>query len=138
MKHLNGDFKQIKDYILQLIANMYDDIKLLVDIQDFQTNLKTAFETKGLLVSYKNYNIPAPKKSMAVHEAKVKVEKKDKKDREDTPVGLKAFNTDYQKAKLSAKDDTDLKKEVTTLATKLAEDPQTRILKLASIKRFKI
>ena len=130
VRHLNGDFKQIKDYIMQLIANMYDDIKLLVDIQDFQTNLKAAFETKGLLSSYKNDNIPAPKKSMAIHEAKVKVDKKDRKDREDTPAGLKAFNADYLKAKLSAKDDTDLKKEVTTLATKLAEDPQNADAKI--------
>ena len=74
VKHLNGDFKQIKDYIMQLIANMYDDIKLLVYIQDFQANLKAAFETKGLLSSYKNDVIPAPnKKNIAVHEAKIKV-----------------------------------------------------------------
>ena len=49
VKHLNGDFKQIRDYIMQVITNMHDDIKLVVDIQDFQKNLNTAFETKGLL-----------------------------------------------------------------------------------------
>ena len=27
VKHLGGDFKQMKEYILQLIANMHDDIK---------------------------------------------------------------------------------------------------------------
>ena len=67
---------------------------------------------------------------MAVHEAKVKIDKKDRKDREDTPAGIKAFNDAYSKERLSAKDDKDLKTEVTTLATKLAEDPQNADAKI--------
>ena len=31
---LGGDFKQIKEYIQQLIADMFDDIKTLIDILD--------------------------------------------------------------------------------------------------------
>ena len=120
MKHLNGDFKQIKDYILQLIANMHDDIKKLIDIQDFQKKIAEAFEAKGLLSYYKNDIIPAPKKSMSVNEAKVKIDKKDKKDREDSPASVKAFNDDYKKDKLSAAKDLAIRNEVTALATKLA------------------
>ena len=48
---------------------MHDDITAVVDIADFQKNLSTIFETKGVLSQFKNENIPAPKKSMAVHEA---------------------------------------------------------------------
>ena len=51
VKHLGGDFKQMKEYILQLIANMHDDIKQLVDIDDFQKKIVEAFEIKGLLSS---------------------------------------------------------------------------------------
>jgi hypothetical protein len=45
VKHLGGDFRQIKEYILQFIADMYDDIKKLIDIQDFQKKIVEAFET---------------------------------------------------------------------------------------------
>ena len=67
---------------------------------------------------------------MAVHEAKIKVDKKDRKEREDTTAGVKAFTEAYQKEKLPFKDDKYLKTEVTTLATKLAEDPQNADAKI--------
>ena len=112
MKHLSGDFKQMKEYILQLIANMHDDIKKLVDIQDFQKKIVEAFEAKGLVSSYKNDIILAPKKNMSVNEAKVKTDKKDKKDKEDSPAAVKAFQSDYRKDKISAKKDEEINKNV--------------------------
>ena len=48
---------------------------------------------------------------------------KDKKDKEDSPVGIRAFNQNFKKQRISAPDDKALISEVTTLATKLAEDP---------------
>ena len=109
---------------MQLIANMYDDIKLLVDIQDFQTNLATAFETKGLLSQYRNDSIPAPnKKNLTVKETKIKEDKKDRKEKKDTPEKKKAFDEQFDKEKITAKDDTAIQKEVTELAMKLAEEP---------------
>ena len=49
VRHLNNDFKQIKEHIMQAITNMHDNITALVDISDFQKSLNTVFETKGLL-----------------------------------------------------------------------------------------
>ena len=109
---------------------MHDDIKKLIDIQDFQKKIIEAFEAKGLLSSFKNDIIPAPKKNMSVNEAKVKIDKKDKKDREDSPAGVKAFNSDYRKDKLSAAKDKEIRDEVTSLATKLAEDPANKDAKV--------
>ena len=34
-QHLSGDFKQMKEYILQLVSDMMTDSKKLVDIADF-------------------------------------------------------------------------------------------------------
>ena len=132
VKHLNGEFKKIKEYILQLISNMHDEIKILIDIQDFQKKIAEAFEAKGLLSSYKNDILPAPKKSMSVNEAKIdmKIDKKDKKDREDSPAGVKAFNDEFRKEKVSAAKDLAIKNEVTALATKLAEYPANKVAKV--------
>ena len=44
VRDLGGDFRQMKEYILQSIADMFDDIKTLIDISDFQKKLVTAFE----------------------------------------------------------------------------------------------
>ena len=65
MKHLGGDFKQMKEYILKSIADMFDDIKKLIDIQDFQKKIVEAFEAKGLLSSFKNDIIPVPRKNIS-------------------------------------------------------------------------
>merc|ERR1712030_126899 len=102
VKHLGGEHKQMKEYILQLIANMFDDIKLLIDVADFQKKLVEAYEIKGLLSSYKNDIIPAPKKSMAVNESKIKNDKRDKydkKDKVDPPAASKAYSNDLKKDK---------------------------------------
>ena len=66
VRHLGGDFKQMKDYILQSIADMFEDIKTLIDISDFQKKLVTALDTKGLLNSFKNDIVPPPKKNISV------------------------------------------------------------------------
>ena len=77
-RHLNADFKIIRDYFMKECTRMHDNIKETVDIGDFQKNLSTAFETKGVISQFKNENVPAPQKTMAVHEAKVKHDKKEK------------------------------------------------------------
>ena len=83
-RHLGADFKIISDYIRKEITKMHDENKELVDIGDFQKNLCTAFETKGVLSQFKNENVPAPHKNLAVQEAKVKTDKK-REISEDTP-----------------------------------------------------
>ena len=57
-RHLNADFKIIKDYIMKEITRMHDDIKEIIDIGDFQKNLCIAFETKGVISQFKTENIP--------------------------------------------------------------------------------
>ena len=102
----------MKEYILQLIANMHDDIKQLIDIADFQKKLVETFEVKGLLSSYRNDIIPAPKKSMAVNESKIKNDKEgkyDKKDKVDSPAASKAYSNDLKKDKLPFKKDEEIK-----------------------------
>ena len=128
----------MKEYILQLIANMFDDIKLLIDVADFQKKLVEAFEIKGLLGSYKNDVIPAPKKSMSVNESKIKNDKKDKTDRVDSPAAAEAYKRDYRKGKIPFKKDEEIKTEVTTIALKLAEDPSLSDAKLASTRKSRI
>jgi len=48
----------------------------VVVITDFQKNIATVLESKGVLSQFKNEDIPAPKKNMAVHEVKVKTDNK--------------------------------------------------------------
>ena len=122
-RHLNADFKIIKDYIMKEITKMHDDTKLLVDIGDFQKKLCTAFDTKGVISQFKNENIPAPQKSMAVNETKVKPDKKKEIFTEETPELIRKVNSDYKKIKIKHTDDEAIKAAVDTLALKLAEDP---------------
>ena len=103
VRHLNNDFKIIREYIMQDCTNMHDDIEKVVDIADFQTHLATIFETKGVLTQFKNENIPAPKKSVAVNEAKVKTDNK-KEVVEETKELLATFNKDYNKFKIKFDD----------------------------------
>ena len=112
----------IKEYIMQECTRMHDDITAVIDIADFQKHLTTIFKTKGVLSQFKNENIPAPKKSVAVNEAKVKTDNK-KEVLEDTKELLATFNKDYTKFKIQNKDDIAFKTEVDTLAFKLAENP---------------
>ena len=77
-RHLGADFKIIRDYIQKEITTMHDENNELLDIEDFQKKLCTAFETKGVLSQFKNENVPAPHKNLAVQEAKVKTDKKEK------------------------------------------------------------
>ena len=55
---------------------MHDNNEVIIDIEDFQKKLCEAFETKGVLSQFKNENVPAPHKNLAVQEAKVKTNKK--------------------------------------------------------------
>ena len=121
-RHLNNDFKIIKEYIMQECTKMHDDLTAVVDIADFQKHLTTIFETKGVLSQFKNENIPAPKKSVAVNEAKVKTDNK-KEVLEDSKELIDALNKEYNKFKINNKEDNDCKKEIDTLALKLAENP---------------
>ena len=41
--NLPPEVKQMKDYILQVTANILDDIELLIDISEFQDNLTIQF-----------------------------------------------------------------------------------------------
>lgn len=45
VRPLGGEFKQMKEYIQQVIADKFADITTLIDIQDFQTLLVTQFKT---------------------------------------------------------------------------------------------
>ena len=103
-----------------LSSRVIYDIKELIDIQDFQKKIADALETKGLLNSFKNDVIPAPKKNMSVQEAKVKF---DKKDIEESPDAVKAYTAEYKKRKFTFKKDAVIQNEITALATKLVEDP---------------
>ena len=78
-RHLKDDFKIIKEYIMRKCTDMHDHLDRLIDIHEFQKDLKEVFETKGVITQFTNENVPAPKKSMAVHEAKVKTDIKKEK-----------------------------------------------------------
>ena len=54
IRPLSGDFKQMKEHIQQVIADMFADIKTLIDIKDFQKALVTSFRDKGILNTFKN------------------------------------------------------------------------------------
>ena len=114
---------------MQEITNMHDNITAVVDISDFQKNLNTVFETKGVLSQFKNENIPAPKKSVAVNEAKVKTDNK-KEVLEDSKELIDALKREYNKFKINNKEDNDFKKEVDNLALKLAENPANENLQV--------
>ena len=61
IRPLGGDFKQMKEYIQHVIADMFADIKTLINIGDFQKKLVKSFDTKGILTTFKNENIPFSK-----------------------------------------------------------------------------
>ena len=90
-RHLNNDFKIVKTYIMQEITKMSDELEKVVDIGDFQTNIAIILESKGVLSQFKNEDIPAPKKNVAVNEVKVKNDKK-KETVEEPKEALEKFN----------------------------------------------
>ena len=78
-QNLPTEVKLMKDYILQTIADILDDIEKFIDISEFQKNLAIEFDRKGNLGDYKTYLVPAYKKSLTVNETKIKPEKKNNK-----------------------------------------------------------
>ena len=61
----------MKEYIQQVIGDMFADIKTLIDIQDFQKQLVKMFDNKGILNTFKNENIPASKKNISANKAEI-------------------------------------------------------------------
>ena len=74
--NLPPEVQLMKDYILQTVANILDDLELLISISDFQDNLTTEFEKRGNLQQYKTFLVPTYKKSLTVNETKVNPDKK--------------------------------------------------------------
>ena len=101
---------------------MHDELKETVDIDDFQKALCITFENKGVISQFKTENIPAPQKTLAVNETKVKPDKK-KEIAEETPELLKKVANEYKKNKMKATEDEAIKVEVVTLALNIATDP---------------
>ena len=95
-----------------------------MDIAEFQEHLATIFETKGVLLQFKNDDIPATKKpNVSVNETKIKKDKNDKYEIvEETPELTKAYNAEVKKFSVTFKEDNAIRKEVDDLALKLAED----------------
>ena len=122
----------MKDYILQQITTMHDDQEKILDVQDFQKHLTTELDKKGLLSTYRNDIIPAPKKGMAVNETKIekKKDKNAKGEKVEDEKDIKAFKDELSKQGLLAAADNALNKEVTDLAKKLAENPQNADIKV--------
>ena len=65
----------MKDYIVQQITKMYDNQEKIIDIRDFQTLLNEELDKKGILSTYRNDIIPAPKKGVSVNETNVEKKK---------------------------------------------------------------
>ena len=124
-RHLSNDFKLIREYIIQQCTKMHDKEIEWMDIADFQDHLATIFENKGVLIQFKNDDIPATKKpNVAVNETKIKKGKNDKYEIvEETPELKKAYNAEIKKYYLTYKEDNALRKEVDVLALKIGEDP---------------
>ena len=121
----------MREYILQLVSDMLVDSKKLVDIADFQEKLVEAFDIKGILSSYRNDNIPAPKKSLTVNETKIK---KDAAEKKDDPAAVLKMSSEFKKVKLPFKEDDEVKKEIDNIALKLAEDTSLKDVKVYSHK----
>ena len=117
VRPLSGDFKVIREHIQQVIADMFTDITTLIDIKDFQKALNKSFKDKGLLTTFRNQVIQAPKKNMSASKAGIEKEAK-----EDTLQQKNRFRTEFSKKKVSPKTDMDFKQEVAAIASKLCDD----------------
>ena len=127
IRPLGGNFKQMKEYIQQVIADMFADIKTLIDINDFQKALVKSFDNKGILTTFKNKNIQPPKKNISANKAEIEKGKDDKKD---TPESAKLFKNEYLKSRITAKDDMELRRGAAAIATKLSDDSK-KLMKTA-------
>ena len=107
----------MKDYILQTVANLMDDLELLVSISDFQDNLTTEFEKRGNLQQYKTFLVPACKKSLTVNETKVNPDKN--KDTKIDPAVAKKMKSEYAKRKKTDSEDIKFKTDMHNLAAEL-------------------
>ena len=118
----------MKDYIFQQITTMHDDQEKILDVQDFQKHLTTELDKKGLLSTYRNDIIPAPKKGVVVNETKIekKKDKNAKGEKVEDKKDLQAFKDEYSKQQILAADDIALNKKVADLAKKLAENLKRR------------
>ena len=75
-RHLPNDFKIIREYVMQHCTKMHDRLIEIMDIIKFQEHLVAIFETKGVLLQFKNDDIPAQKKQqVSVNETKIKKRK---------------------------------------------------------------
>ena len=66
VRPLGGEFKLVKEYMQQVIADMFSDFKTLIDIKDFLKQLIMEFTSKGCLKTFKYENVPAPKKQASL------------------------------------------------------------------------
>ena len=104
---------------------MFTDITTLIDIKDFQKALNTSF--KGILTTFKNQVIQAPKKNMSANKAVI-----DKEAKEDTPERTKQFKAEFLKKKASGKADKEFQQGAAAIASKLCDDSnQNRVLELS-------
>ena len=138
-RHLPNNFKIIREYIMQHCTKMHDKLIEIMDITKFQDHLTTIFETKGVLLQFKNDDIPAQKKqNVSVNETKIKKEKNDKYEVvEETPELRKAFNDEYKKYKINHKENNDTKKEVDALAMEVAKDPANDNLQVTNHEKIR-
>ena len=133
-RHLGADFKIISDHIMKVCQKMHDEPKETVDIGDFQKALCVTFENKGVISQFKTENIPAPQKTLAVNETKVKPEKK-KGVTEETDALKFKLAKEYKENKMSTPEDEAIKVEVITLALNIATDPANDKKKLVNTRR---
>merc|ERR1712105_122102 len=123
-KHLSNDFKIIREYIIQICTKMHDREIEWMDIDAFQKHLAEIFETKGVLLQFKNDNIPTHKKqTIPVNETKIKKEKNSKFEVvEETPELKKAYQAEIKKFNINIKEDNALKQEVDNMAMDIGKD----------------
>ena len=114
---------------MQEITKMSDELEKVVDIGDFQTNIAIILESKGVLSQFKNEDIPAPKKNVAVNEVKVKNDKK-KETVEEPKEALDKFNKDYNKSRVPLGEDNANKAEIEKAALKFVDDPANASMKV--------
>ena len=138
-RHLNNDFKIIREYIMQLCTKMHDKQIELMDITAFQEHLVGIFETKGVLLQFKNDNIPAQKKqNVSVNETKIKKDKNDKFETvEETPELKKAYQAEIKKFRIDYKEDNAIKNEVDNLALDIGKDPANDDLLVTNHEKIK-
>ena len=117
--NLPPEVKLMKDYILQVTANILDDIELLIDIIEFKDNLTIEFDKKGNLGDYKTFLVPAYKKNLTVNETKIIPDKK--KDKKDNASTIKSMKVDFSKERKPTPVDNKFREKMNQIAVKLAQ-----------------